>query len=157
VAKVLQNLFTPLEPSIDFYLFQLPPSTTPKSIQTLENFIAKAGLGKRFALDGMGGGASLVWAGSDSLYALRGEFLENEPLYDFWRYNLTADAWSRLADIPAYPHDGGVGGVGDGGSLLYIGFWMADQFDYIYALSGAYTGQPHIPLQNFNKQLGALG
>ena len=94
---------------------------------------------------GMGDGASLVWAGSDSLYALRGEFLENEPLYDFWRYNLTADSWSRLADIPAYPHDGGVGGVGDGGSLLYIGFWMANQTDYIYALSGNQAYPEPIP------------
>jgi len=46
-----QNLFKPLEPSVDFYLFQLPPSMTPKSIQTLENFITKTGLGKRFALE----------------------------------------------------------------------------------------------------------
>jgi len=46
-----QNLFAPLEPSIDFYLFQLPPSITPKSIQTIENFITKTGLGKRCALE----------------------------------------------------------------------------------------------------------
>jgi len=94
---------------------------------------------------GMGDGASLVWAGGDSLYALRGEFLEEQPLYDFWRYNLTADAWFSLVDIPAYPHDGGVGGVGDGGSLLYIGFWMANQTDYIYALSGNQAYPEPIP------------
>jgi uncharacterized protein YecE (DUF72 family) len=46
-----QNLFAPLEPSVDFYLFQLPPSMTPKALQTLENFIAKTRLGKRFALE----------------------------------------------------------------------------------------------------------
>ncbi|MGC9094213.1 MAG: hypothetical protein ACP5IM_01190 [Candidatus Bathyarchaeia archaeon] len=94
---------------------------------------------------GMGDGASLVWAGGDCLYALRGEFLETQPLYDFWRYNLTADAWSSLADIPAYPHDGGIGGVGDGGSLLYIGFWMSNQTDYIYALSGNQAYPEPIP------------
>ena len=94
---------------------------------------------------GMGNGASLVWAGGDCLYALRGEFLEDQPLYDFWRYNITADVWSSLADIPAYPHDGGVGGVGDGGSLLYIGFWMSNQTDYIYALSGNQAYPDGIP------------
>jgi hypothetical protein len=80
---------------------------------------------------GMGDGASLVWAGGDSLYALRGEFHESSPLYDFWRYNLTNDAWAVMADIPAGPHDGGLGGVGDGGSLLYVGFWLSDYTDYM--------------------------
>jgi hypothetical protein len=94
---------------------------------------------------GMGDGASLVWTGGDSLYALRGEFLETQPLNDFWHYNLTADVWSSLAEIPAEPHDGGVGGVGDGGSLLYIGFWMANQTDYIYALSGNQAYPEPIP------------
>jgi hypothetical protein len=94
---------------------------------------------------GMGDGASLVWTGGDSLYALRGEFLETQPINDFWHYNLTADVWSSLADIPAEPHEGGVGGVGDGGSLLYIGFWMANQTDYIYALSGNQAYPEPIP------------
>ena len=35
------KLFLPLEPCIDFYLFQLPPSMTPKSIPTLEKFKQK--------------------------------------------------------------------------------------------------------------------
>ena len=98
-------------------------------------------------LAGMGDGASLVWAGGDSLYALRGEFDEETPLCDFWHYNLTGDAWTAAADIPANAHDGGVGGVGDGGSLLYVGFWMSNQTDYIYALSGnqAYPEIPVIP------------
>ena len=96
---------------------------------------------------GMGDGASLVWTSDDFLYALRGEYYEEEPLCDFWRYSLTDDVWTVMADIPAYAHDGGVGGVGDGGSLLYIGFWMANQTDYIYALSGnqAYPEKPVIP------------
>jgi len=45
------KLFTPLEPSIDFYLFQLPPSTTPNSARKIEKFIARTGLKGRFALE----------------------------------------------------------------------------------------------------------
>jgi len=96
---------------------------------------------------GMGDGASLVWTGGDYLYALRGEFLEESPLYDFWCYSLSENAWVAMADIPADPHDGGVGGVGDGGSLLYVGLWLSSHADYIYALSGnqAYPENPSIP------------
>jgi len=67
---------------------------------------------------------------------LRGEFDETTALYDFWRYSLTDDDWAAMADIPADPHDGGIGGVGDGGSLLYVGRWLSTYTDYIYALSG---------------------
>jgi uncharacterized protein YecE (DUF72 family) len=45
------RLFSPLEPRIDFYLFQLPPSTTPKSLHAIEEFIAKTNLKERFALE----------------------------------------------------------------------------------------------------------
>jgi len=101
--------------------------------------------------EGMGDGASLVWTGNDYVYALRGEFYEEDPTYDFWRYSLSQNIWVSMADIPAYPHDGGVGGVGDGGSLLYIGFWLENQSDYIYALSGnqAYPERPPIPDKRF--------
>ena len=85
---------------------------------------------------GMGDGASLVWTGGNFLYALRGEFSESSPLYDFWRYSLTDDVWVAMEDVPADPHDSGIGGVGDGGSLLYVGFWVINHTDYIYALSG---------------------
>lgn len=85
---------------------------------------------------GMGDGASMVWTGGDFLYALRGEFEESSALYDFWRYSVSSDNWTVMTDIPATPHSGGSGGVGDGGSLLYAGFWFPDQTDYIYALSG---------------------
>jgi hypothetical protein len=64
---------------------------------------------------GMGDGASLVWTGGNLLYALRGEYSESSPLYDFWRYNLTDDTWTAMANVPATPRDGGIGGVGDGG------------------------------------------
>jgi len=94
---------------------------------------------------GMGDGASLVWTGGDSLYALRGEFFESEPLYDFWLYNLADNAWTAMADIPALPHSGGTGGVGDGGSLLYAGFWLPSHQDYIYALSGNQAHPDGIP------------
>ena len=93
---------------------------------------------------GMGDGTSLVWAGGELLYALRGEFYEESPTHDFWHYNITSDIWTAMADIPAYPHDGGVGGVGDGGSLLYIGLWLSNKTDFLYALSGnqAYPESP---------------
>ena len=49
--KKFQNLFTPLEPSIDFFLFQLPPSMTPKSAPMIESFFEKTQLGERLALE----------------------------------------------------------------------------------------------------------
>jgi len=94
---------------------------------------------------GMGDGASLVWTGGENVYALRGEFLETSPLYDFWRYSLHDDVWTVMADVPALPHDGGSGGVGDGGSLLYVGFWLPSCTDYIYALSGNQAYPDGIP------------
>jgi len=96
---------------------------------------------------GMGDGASLVWTGGDSLYLLRGEFDENSPLWDFWQYSLSGNVWTEMTDIPADAHSGGVGGVGDGGSLLYVGLWLSNQTDYVYALSGnqAYPESPVIP------------
>lgn len=45
------SLFKPLEEKIDFYLFQLPPSTTPTSAPSIERFIKKIQLGERFALE----------------------------------------------------------------------------------------------------------
>ncbi|MBT0160859.1 hypothetical protein G4O51_12840 [Candidatus Bathyarchaeota archaeon A05DMB-2] len=95
--------------------------------------------------DGMGDGASLVWTGGDYLYALRGEFLETDALYDYWRYSLTDNSWTAMADIPALPHSGGSGGVGDGGSLLYVGLWLPSHTDYIYALSGNQAHPDNIP------------
>ena len=78
-------------------------------------------------------GCSLVWTGGTYLYALRGEDIETSPLYDFWRYDIVNNTWEYMASIPAYPWGGGVGGVGDGGSLIWIG---GEYSDYIYALSG---------------------
>jgi hypothetical protein len=94
---------------------------------------------------GMGDGASLSWTNGDFLFALRGEFSETSPLYDFWRYNIQNNVWTSMADIPASPHSGASGGVGDGGSLLYIGFWVENQVNYIYALSGNQAQPDGIP------------
>jgi hypothetical protein len=110
--------------------------------------------------EGMGDGASLVWTGGSFLYALRGEYLEEEPLYDFWRYSLVNDTWESMADIPAYPYDEGEGGVGDGGSLLYVGFWLQNQTDCIYALGGnqAYPeGTEIIPDRRFYRYTLSTG
>ena len=49
--KKFHDLFIPLEPNIDFYLFQLPPSMTPKSSSLIENFVKKTELKERFALE----------------------------------------------------------------------------------------------------------
>ena len=78
-------------------------------------------------------GCSVVWTGGNYLYALRGEWQESTACYNFSRYNIVNDTWESRAEIPAYPHSGGSGGVGDGGSLI----WIGDPYsDYIYALSG---------------------
>lgn len=96
---------------------------------------------------GMGDGASLAWTGGNYLYALRGEFLEDSALCDFWRYSISENIWTGMNNILADPHSGGSGGVGDGGSLLYVGYWLPTQADYIYALSGnqAFPESPAIP------------
>jgi uncharacterized protein YecE (DUF72 family) len=49
--KKFHNIFMPLEPRIDFYLFQLPPSMIPKSSALIEDFIKKTELHERFALE----------------------------------------------------------------------------------------------------------
>ncbi|MBA7613695.1 hypothetical protein ES703_20951 [subsurface metagenome] len=83
--------------------------------------------------DGSDDGSSLVWTGGDYLYALQGEAWESYACYDFWRYNIISNTWEEKENIPAYPHSYGSGGVGDGGTLL----WVGGEFgDYIYALSG---------------------
>ncbi len=75
-------------------------------------------------------GCSLVWTGGTYLYALRGEYIETTPLRDFWRYDIVNDSWATMENIPEE------GGVGDGGSLLWIGNWLPAHSDYIYALGG---------------------
>jgi len=51
--KKFKAIFKPLDARVDFYLFQLPPSATPKPsfLQRLETFISEANLGARFALE----------------------------------------------------------------------------------------------------------
>lgn len=71
-------------------------------------------------------GASLVWTGGEYLYALRGEWQETVPCQDFARYHIPTQIWGDISDIPEN------GGVGDGGSLLWIDAYP----DYIFALGG---------------------
>jgi uncharacterized protein YecE (DUF72 family) len=49
--KKFRKLFKPLDGSIDFYLFQLPPNSTRRAMPKLERFIKAAKLGERFALE----------------------------------------------------------------------------------------------------------
>lgn len=93
-----------------------------------------------FRWDSTDDGASLVWAGGTYLYALRGEWQETTPCYDFARYDLRTGTWQARAPIPAWPYSDGIrmgsGGVGDGGSLVWLG-WLGEQYaDYLLALNG---------------------
>lgn len=74
-------------------------------------------------------GASLVSVG-EYLYALRGEYDEYVPNRDFARYHIPTATWDDMSPIPERY------GVGDGGSLLYIGDWMSEHEDRIFALGG---------------------
>ncbi len=49
--KRFADLFKPFDAFIDFYLFQLPPSYTPKAIKHLTTFVKKTKLESRFALE----------------------------------------------------------------------------------------------------------
>jgi len=46
-----KDLFTCMDHLIDFYLFQLPPSTKTSSISRIEEFISEVRLGSKFALE----------------------------------------------------------------------------------------------------------
>jgi uncharacterized protein YecE (DUF72 family) len=49
--KRFEKLFKPLDPNIDFYLFQLPPFLKSNFASKIEGFIRKTGLKQRFALE----------------------------------------------------------------------------------------------------------
>ena len=84
-------------------------------------------------------GASLVWAGGEYLYALRGEWQETVPCQDFARYHIPTKTWENMSSIPESE------GVGDGGSLL----WVNNYPDYIYALGG--NSCLEVPGYNFSR------
>ena len=92
--------------------------------------------------EGSDDGSSLVWAGDNYLYALQGEWHETDESKDraFARFNLTDNTWDDLLDIPEE------GGVGDGGSLVWVGGSYSDN---IYALGGGYVGPFETPGENF--------
>jgi hypothetical protein len=75
-------------------------------------------------------GASLVWTGGEYLYALRGEWQEKVPNQDFARFHIPTKSWEDLSPISESE------GVGDGASLLWIGNWLSEYNDYIFALGG---------------------
>ena len=92
--------------------------------------------------EGSDDGSSLVWAGGDYLYALQGEWDETNEDVDraFARFDLTDNTWDDLPDIPEE------GGIGDGGSLVWVGGSYSDS---IYALGGGYVGPGETPGDNF--------
>ena len=75
-------------------------------------------------------GCSLVWAGGKYLYALQGEIYEEEPNCNFARYDILNMTWEELSPIPEE------NGVGDGASLLWIGYWNKCYKNRIFALGG---------------------
>ncbi|MCD6456119.1 MAG: hypothetical protein J7K81_04955, partial [Methanophagales archaeon] len=78
-------------------------------------------------------GASLVWTGREYVYALQGEIGErkpHKPITNFSRYDLSTGRWVDMRPINESE------GVGDGGSLLWIGNWLSEYRDYIFALGG---------------------
>ena len=86
-------------------------------------------------------GASLAWTGGRYIYALEGEFYENSPLRNFARYDIEADEWENMSEIPTKD------GVGDGGSLLWIGHYDSSFSNVIYAFDG--NGCNETPGYNF--------
>ena len=53
VWRRFHRLFQPLDPLVDFYLFQLPPSfrATEVNIERVERFASESGLGERMAIE----------------------------------------------------------------------------------------------------------
>ena len=87
-------------------------------------------------------GCSLTWTGGRYIYALEGEFYENSPISSFARYDIETNTWEDMSDIPTKD------GVGDGGSLLWIGYYDSRYSDIIYALDG--NGCNETPGYNFS-------
>ena len=79
-------------------------------------------------------GASLVWTGGEYLYALQGEVDEDkhQPNTNFSRYNIQSEKWEDRKSLEQEEE-----GIGDGGSLLWIGNWIPKYNNYIFALGGA--------------------
>jgi hypothetical protein len=75
-------------------------------------------------------GASLAWTGEQYIYALRGKVDETSSTGHFSRFDISSETWETLEPIPA------TGGVGDGGSLLYIDSNHHQQQYMLYAFPG---------------------
>nr|QNO55064.1 hypothetical protein FPOEFMDM_00049 [Methanosarcinales archaeon ANME-1 ERB7]QNO55136.1 hypothetical protein MNNOGLJF_00050 [Methanosarcinales archaeon ANME-1 ERB7] len=96
-------------------------------------------------------GASLVWTGGNYLYALQGEVGEyknkpHKPITNFSRYNISNNSNGTWEDMRPVPE---IEGVGDGGSLLWIGNWLNEYSDYIFALGGGSGVEGEAPGYNF--------
>jgi len=76
--------------------------------------------------DGVGDGASLLWANeySDYIFALGGNDVTESPGYGFYRYTISGNSWTALEQLP-YP-------VG-----YYVGNRLAFAGGYIYYWQGA--------------------
>ena len=90
-------------------------------------------------------GASLTWAGGEYLYSLQGEWQETVPCQDFSRYHIPTETWTDMSPIPDSE------GVGDGGSLLWIGNWLSEYNNYIFSLGGGESDED--PGYNFYRYI----
>ncbi len=75
-------------------------------------------------------GCSLAWTGGKYIYALRGEYEESIPNGEFSRYNIQNKTWENLPDLPSSK------GIGDGASLLWLGNFLSNYKNCMFALSG---------------------
>ncbi len=85
-----------------------------------------------------GDGASLTWAGQ-YIYMLLGQIAERDPSGNrvFARFHIPSGTWEERSELPD------PGGVGVGGSLLWLGASCPEVADHIFALGGeAADGTP---------------
>lgn len=80
--------------------------------------------------EGTDDGAGLAWTGGEWIYALQGEWLEIIAVRGFARYHIPTGTWQQLPDVPD------PGGLGNGGSLLWIGQSVPERASCVFVIGG---------------------